>query len=145
MEGISNVIQNGFRHTFGNSGGEKQVLGYPLSFPHSLSEPLVGAEILKITISWIYICQDRKKNRTKMLASVVFLCLRTPISLLSLLLSSMGWDSQGSIPWCTELIALISYPRLKVWFDIIRALGMLHVCANGMSNRRTYTGFDIPF
>ncbi|NXJ75107.1 FEZ2 protein, partial [Trogon melanurus] len=26
MEGISNVIQNGFRHTFGNSGGEKQVL-----------------------------------------------------------------------------------------------------------------------
>ncbi|KAK2531578.1 hypothetical protein Q9233_005830 [Columba guinea] len=38
MEGISNVIQNGFRHTFGNSGGEKQVLGYLLSFPHSLPE-----------------------------------------------------------------------------------------------------------
>lgn len=48
MEGISNVIQNGFRHTFGNSGGEKQVLGYLLSFPHSLPALSVGAEILKI-------------------------------------------------------------------------------------------------
>ncbi|GAB1303507.1 Fasciculation and elongation protein zeta-2 [Apodemus speciosus] len=28
MGGISNVIQNGLRHTFGNSGGEKQVFDY---------------------------------------------------------------------------------------------------------------------
>ncbi|RXN01035.1 Fasciculation and elongation protein zeta-2 [Acipenser ruthenus] len=37
MEGISNVIQNGFRQTFGNSGGEKQILG-GLQFIYSSSK-----------------------------------------------------------------------------------------------------------
>ncbi|NXN20432.1 FEZ2 protein, partial [Nycticryphes semicollaris] len=41
MEGISNVIQNGFRHTFGNSGGEKQYLTTVIPYEKKNGPPSV--------------------------------------------------------------------------------------------------------
>ncbi|MGH0151186.1 UNVERIFIED_CONTAM: hypothetical protein FKN15_064350 [Acipenser sinensis] len=41
MEGISNVIQNGFRQTFGNSGGEKQYLTTVLPYEKKGGPPSV--------------------------------------------------------------------------------------------------------
>ncbi|XP_029449687.1 fasciculation and elongation protein zeta-2 [Rhinatrema bivittatum] len=41
MEGISNVIQNGFRHTFGNSGGEKQYLTTVIPYERKNGPPSV--------------------------------------------------------------------------------------------------------
>ncbi|XP_039574853.1 fasciculation and elongation protein zeta-2 isoform X1 [Passer montanus] len=41
MEGISNVIQNGFRHTFGNSSGEKQYLTTVIPYEKKNGPPSV--------------------------------------------------------------------------------------------------------
>ncbi|XP_034856796.1 fasciculation and elongation protein zeta-2 isoform X4 [Mirounga angustirostris] len=41
MEGISNVIQNGLRHTFGNSGGEKQYLTTVIPYEKKNGPPSV--------------------------------------------------------------------------------------------------------
>ncbi|XP_074845778.1 fasciculation and elongation protein zeta-2 isoform X1 [Carettochelys insculpta] len=41
MEGISNVIQNGFRHTFGNSCGEKQYLTTVIPYEKKNGPPCV--------------------------------------------------------------------------------------------------------
>ncbi|XP_060609945.2 fasciculation and elongation protein zeta-2 isoform X1 [Anolis sagrei] len=41
MEGISNVIQNGFRQTFGNSGGEKQYLTTVIPYERKSGPPSV--------------------------------------------------------------------------------------------------------
>ncbi|XP_034513183.1 fasciculation and elongation protein zeta-2 [Ailuropoda melanoleuca] len=41
MEGISNVIQNGLRHTFGNSGGEKQYLTTVIPYEKKHGPPSV--------------------------------------------------------------------------------------------------------
>ncbi|NWT45670.1 FEZ2 protein, partial [Chroicocephalus maculipennis] len=41
MEGISNVIQNGFRHTFGNAGGEKQYLTTVIPYEKKNGPPSV--------------------------------------------------------------------------------------------------------
>ncbi|KAJ6664720.1 hypothetical protein lerEdw1_006293 [Lerista edwardsae] len=41
MEGISNVIQNGFRQTFGNSGGEKQYLTAVIPYEKKSGPPSV--------------------------------------------------------------------------------------------------------
>ncbi|XP_028580075.2 fasciculation and elongation protein zeta-2 isoform X1 [Podarcis muralis] len=41
MEGISNVIQNGFRQTFGNSGGEKQYLTTVIPYEKKSGPPSV--------------------------------------------------------------------------------------------------------
>ncbi|KAG8504796.1 Fasciculation and elongation protein zeta-2, partial [Galemys pyrenaicus] len=41
MEGISNVIQNGLRHTFGNSGGEKQYLTTVIPYEKKSGPPSV--------------------------------------------------------------------------------------------------------
>ncbi|XP_069464021.1 fasciculation and elongation protein zeta-2 isoform X4 [Ambystoma mexicanum] len=41
MEGLSNVIQNGFRHTFGNSGGDKQYLTTVIPYEKKTGPPSV--------------------------------------------------------------------------------------------------------
>eukprot|EP00069_Balaena_mysticetus_P003892 bmy_17001T0 len=52
MEGISNVIQNGLRHTFGNSGGEKQYLTTVIPYekkngPPSIEDLQILTKILR--------------------------------------------------------------------------------------------------
>lgn len=76
MEGISNVIQNGLRHTFGNSGGEKQVLCYPY-FP--LSAPSFSVRALKFGTFTNVLRLSLKGEKRRFIVSVVLIMNGIPL------------------------------------------------------------------
>ncbi|XP_073194466.1 fasciculation and elongation protein zeta-2 isoform X1 [Lepidochelys kempii] len=81
MEGISNVIQNGFRHTFGNSGGEKQYLTTVIPYEKKSGPP--GVEDLQTLTKILYAMKEDSEKVPSLLTDYILkgcVCLSAMLS-----------------------------------------------------------------
>nr|XP_023422122.1 fasciculation and elongation protein zeta-2 [Cavia porcellus] len=69
MEGISNVIQNGLRHTFGNAGGEKQYLTTVIPYEKKNGPPSV--EDLQILTKILLAMKDDSEKVPSLLTDYI--------------------------------------------------------------------------